>query len=118
MLPPETIAAVLLAERLPLTAYFASVTRDFHLAEDVFQEISVKAVGRAAGGGALNVRSRGPRRVRRWERKNERTDFVLPGFCRRPFPPRSFASYAINAPLSMKPFLLALLFSRSSHSGS
>lgn len=48
MLPPETIAAVLLAERLPLTAYFASVTRDFHLAEDVFQEVSVKAVGRAA----------------------------------------------------------------------
>lgn len=36
MLPPEAIAAVLLAERLPLTAYFASVTRDFHLAEDVF----------------------------------------------------------------------------------
>ena len=48
MLPPESIAATLLAERLPLTAYFASVTRDFHLAEDVFQEISVKAVGRAA----------------------------------------------------------------------
>lgn len=48
MLPPESIAATLLAERLPLTAYFASVTRDYHLAEDVFQEVSVKAVGRAA----------------------------------------------------------------------
>ncbi|HQW28606.1 MAG: sigma-70 family RNA polymerase sigma factor [Verrucomicrobiales bacterium] len=48
MLPPEDIAAALLAQRLPLTAYLASVTRDFHLAEDVFQEVSVKAVGRAA----------------------------------------------------------------------
>jgi RNA polymerase sigma-70 factor, ECF subfamily len=47
MLIPEKIAAILLAERLPLTAFFASVTRDFHLAEDVFQEICVKAVGRA-----------------------------------------------------------------------
>ena len=48
MLPPEDIAAALLAQRLPLTAYLASVTRDFHLAEVVFQEVSVKAVGRAA----------------------------------------------------------------------
>lgn len=47
MLPPETITATLLAERLPLTAFFASVTRDFHLAEDVFQEVCVKAVARA-----------------------------------------------------------------------
>lgn len=47
MLTPESIAAILLAERLPLTAFIASVTRDFHLAEDVFQEVSVKAVGRA-----------------------------------------------------------------------
>ena len=47
MLPPESIAAILLAERLPLTAFFASVTRDFHLAEDVFQEVCAKAVARA-----------------------------------------------------------------------
>lgn len=47
MLLPETTAAKLLAERLPLTAFFASVTRDFHLAEDVFQEVCVKAVARA-----------------------------------------------------------------------
>jgi RNA polymerase sigma-70 factor, ECF subfamily len=47
MLPPEDITATLLAERLPLTAFFASVTRDFHLAEDVFQEVCVKAVARA-----------------------------------------------------------------------
>jgi RNA polymerase sigma-70 factor (ECF subfamily) len=44
---PEDITATLLAERLPLTAFFASVTRDFHLAEDVFQEVCVKAVARA-----------------------------------------------------------------------
>ena len=47
MLHPENIAAILLAERMPLTAFFASVTRDFHLAEDVFQEVCVKAVARA-----------------------------------------------------------------------
>lgn len=45
---PENVAAILLAERLPLTAFLASVTRDFHLAEDVFQEVCVKAVARAA----------------------------------------------------------------------
>lgn len=48
MLRPDEIAAVLLAERLPLTAFVASVTRDFHLAEDIFQEVSVKAVATAA----------------------------------------------------------------------
>lgn len=48
MLTPESLTASLLAERLPLTAFFASITRDFHLAEDVFQEVCVKAVGRAA----------------------------------------------------------------------
>ncbi len=48
MLHAEDIAAILLAERMPLTAFIASVTRDFHLAEDVFQEVCVKAVGRAA----------------------------------------------------------------------
>jgi RNA polymerase sigma-70 factor, ECF subfamily len=44
---PESTAAILLAERLPLTAFFACVTRDYHLAEDVFQEVCVKAVARA-----------------------------------------------------------------------
>lgn len=44
MLRPDEITAFLLAERLPLTAFLASVTRDFHLAEDIFQEVSVKAV--------------------------------------------------------------------------
>ena len=44
---PEGISATLRAERMPLTAFFASVTRDFHLAEDVFQDVCVKAVARA-----------------------------------------------------------------------
>jgi RNA polymerase sigma-70 factor (ECF subfamily) len=47
MLTPEFLTATLLAERLPLTAFFASVTRDFHLAEDLFQDVCVKAVARA-----------------------------------------------------------------------
>jgi RNA polymerase sigma-70 factor (ECF subfamily) len=47
MLPPEEVAALLIAQRLPLIAFFASVTRDFQMAEDVFQEICVKAVARA-----------------------------------------------------------------------
>lgn len=47
MLSPEFTTATLLTERLPLTAFFASVTRDYHLAEDVFQEVCVKAVARA-----------------------------------------------------------------------
>ena len=47
MLSSEFITATLLAGRMPLTAFFASITRDFHLAEDVFQEVCVKAVARA-----------------------------------------------------------------------
>src|SRR6188474_3007996 len=46
MLTPEDITAVLLRERLALTAFIASITRDFHLAEDIFQEVCVKAVGK------------------------------------------------------------------------
>lgn len=46
MLPPEDITAVLLRERLALTAFIATVTRDFHLAEDIFQDVCVKAVGK------------------------------------------------------------------------
>jgi RNA polymerase sigma-70 factor (ECF subfamily) len=48
MLPPEQITATLLRERLALTAYIATVTRDFHLAEDIFQDVCVKAVGKGA----------------------------------------------------------------------
>ena len=47
MLSPESTTATLLSERLPLTAFFASITRDHHLAEDVFQDVCVKAVARA-----------------------------------------------------------------------
>ncbi len=47
MLSPEDITAALLRERLALTAYVATVTRDFHLAEDIFQEVCVKAVGKS-----------------------------------------------------------------------
>jgi RNA polymerase sigma-70 factor (ECF subfamily) len=47
MLSSESATANLLAARMPLTAFFASITRDFHLAEDVFQEVCVKAVARA-----------------------------------------------------------------------
>lgn len=46
MLSPEDITAVLLRERLALTAFIASVTRDFHLAEDIFQDVCVKALGK------------------------------------------------------------------------
>jgi RNA polymerase sigma-70 factor (ECF subfamily) len=48
MLPPEQITATLLRERLALTAYIATVTRDFHLAEDIFQDVCVKAIGKGA----------------------------------------------------------------------
>ncbi len=44
---PKDIIAALLTERLPLTAFIANVTRDYHLAEDIFQEVCVKAVARA-----------------------------------------------------------------------
>lgn len=42
---PEEITAALLPQRRSLVAYYAVVTRDFHLAEDVFQEVCIKAVG-------------------------------------------------------------------------
>lgn len=48
MLPPDQITAALLRERLALTAWIATVTRDFHLAEDIFQDVCVKAVGKGA----------------------------------------------------------------------
>lgn len=61
MLPPEIITAALLRERLALTAYIAAVTRDFHLAEDIFQEVCVKAVGK---GGDFDS----PQHVLNWAR--------------------------------------------------
>ena len=61
MLSPEDITAALLRERLALTAYISTVTRDFHLAEDIFQEVCVKAVGK---GGEFES----PRHVMNWAR--------------------------------------------------
>ncbi|MBM3969075.1 MAG: sigma-70 family RNA polymerase sigma factor [Planctomycetes bacterium] len=48
MLAKEEITAVLLSDRLPLMAFIATVTRNYHLAEDVFQDVCVKAMGRDA----------------------------------------------------------------------
>ena len=48
MLSKEDITAILLSDRLPLTAFIATVTRNYHLAEDVFQDVCVKAMRHAA----------------------------------------------------------------------
>lgn len=48
MLSPEKVAASLFDRRLSLIGFIATVTRDFHLAEDLFQETCIKAIGRAA----------------------------------------------------------------------
>ena len=61
MLSPEDITGTLLRERLALTAYISTVTRDFHLAEDIFQEVCVKAVGK---GGEFET----PQHVMNWAR--------------------------------------------------
>ncbi|QDV62833.1 MULTISPECIES: sigma-70 family RNA polymerase sigma factor [Crateriforma] len=45
MLTTEEITEIVLRQRLPLTAHIATVTRNFHLAEDVYQEVCVKAIG-------------------------------------------------------------------------
>ena len=37
---------VLLEERLPLTAFLVTITRSYHLAEDVFQDLCVKCIVR------------------------------------------------------------------------
>lgn len=44
MLNPQQITEHLLRQRLVLTSYTYTITRNFHLAEDVYQEISVKAM--------------------------------------------------------------------------
>lgn len=46
MLTVEQITEYVLRERLSLTAYISSITRNYHLAEDVYQEICVKVIGR------------------------------------------------------------------------
>ncbi len=45
MLSKEDITANLIAERLSITAFLATVTRNYHLAEDVYQDVCVKAIG-------------------------------------------------------------------------
>lgn len=46
MLSNEEVTAVLLQERLPITSFLATVTNNYHLAEDVFQEVCIKAIKR------------------------------------------------------------------------
>ena len=42
---PEEVTAVLLPQRRVLVAYYTVVTQDYHLAEDIFQEVCIKAMG-------------------------------------------------------------------------
>lgn len=46
MLNSEETTALLLSERLALTAYLATITRDYQMAEDVYQDVCVKAIVR------------------------------------------------------------------------
>ncbi|WP_437206754.1 sigma-70 family RNA polymerase sigma factor [Planctomicrobium sp. SH664] len=46
MLSREAATAALLEERLSLTAFVAMITRSYHLAEDVFQDICMKCLTR------------------------------------------------------------------------
>lgn len=45
----QRVTEHLLRERRSLTAYVYSIARNYHLAEDVYQEICVKAIGHAPG---------------------------------------------------------------------
>lgn len=47
MLSVEQITKCVMGARFSLISYGYSITRDYHAAEDVYQEICVKAVGRA-----------------------------------------------------------------------
>jgi RNA polymerase sigma-70 factor, ECF subfamily len=44
VLSKEDIAATLFQERLSITAFLATVTRNYHLAEDIYQDVCVKAI--------------------------------------------------------------------------
>jgi RNA polymerase sigma-70 factor (ECF subfamily) len=46
-LTPEQVTKHLLRDQASLTAYAYSVTHNYHLAEDVFQDVCVKAVSRS-----------------------------------------------------------------------
>jgi RNA polymerase sigma-70 factor (ECF subfamily) len=46
MLSQEETTAILLEERLSLTAFLVTITRSYHLAEDVFQDLCVKCIVR------------------------------------------------------------------------
>jgi RNA polymerase sigma-70 factor (ECF subfamily) len=46
MLTREQTTSVLLSNQLALTAYISSVARSYHLAEDIFQEVCINAIGR------------------------------------------------------------------------
>ena len=43
-LDQEGVARLLLKQRMELTAYIQSIVRDIHMAEDVFQDVCVKAI--------------------------------------------------------------------------
>jgi RNA polymerase sigma-70 factor (ECF subfamily) len=44
---PEDIAAALLQERTGLIAFAVTIVRDFHVAEDLFQEVCIRAIASA-----------------------------------------------------------------------
>lgn len=45
MLTKEEVTGLLLEERLSLTAFIASIVRNYHLAEDVYQDVCIKVIG-------------------------------------------------------------------------
>lgn len=49
MLSQEQTTSLLLRNQLALTAFFATVARSYHLAEDVFQEICIGALSKKEG---------------------------------------------------------------------
>jgi RNA polymerase sigma-70 factor (ECF subfamily) len=46
MITKEKATAILLEERLSLTAFVVTIVRSFHLAEDIFQDVCVKSLMR------------------------------------------------------------------------
>ena len=49
MLTQEQTTLLLLRNQLALTAFFASVVRSYHLAEDIFQEVCIAAISHDGG---------------------------------------------------------------------